>query len=59
MSFDEYKKKKEYKAYVNDLEGGEVEESDKHWSQLSSQGQNKRPRISKNDNPKNTVSHKN
>ena len=30
MSFDEYKKKKEYEAYVNDLEGGEVEEYDKH-----------------------------
>ena len=30
MSFDEYKKKKEYEAYVNDLEGGEVKEYDEH-----------------------------
>ena len=31
LSFDEYsKKKKEYEAYVNDLDAGEVEEYDEH-----------------------------
>ena len=49
--------KKEYEAYLNEPDSGDDVEYDEHWSQPSSHGQNKRPKVDKNVNPKNIVKH--
>ena len=47
----------EYEQYCLDAGSDDDVEYNKHWSQPSSQGWNKRPKVVKNVNPKNIVKH--